>query len=216
MNKIHKGKKMSKKKIILILAAAIIIVGCAYLFKTGIIVVNLHKTALKDPVSGQAVTQEDLANKSAHDLYTDAIELNKKGDYDQASAFLNSAMQKDNNETNVNVLRELAVSYYNLKKYLDAIATYLKITEINPENTSAFNELGNVYRDSGDKAKAEESYRKAIETDMSYILAYNNLAMMFVQDNNVDAAKNVIQDGLNKNQNNSELEKIMKSLEVIN
>lgn len=206
---------MSKKKIGIIIAGAIIILaaGVIYLIRTGIVSINIRRTPYRDPFSGMSISRSDFGSKSAAELYDDAVEYNKKGDYGDAAAFLNVAMQKDNNKNNANVLRELAVSYYNIKNYGEAIAIYDKIIQGSPNNASAYNELGNVYRDKGDRNNAEANYKKAIEVDPGYILAYNNLAMMYIQDNDNDAAKKVIQDGLDRNQNNAELQSIMRSIQ---
>lgn len=206
---------MNRKKIIIILSVAAILIatGIFYLLKIGIVSININNTKFKDPVSGKTITREEFKNKSAADLYKDAIEFNKKGNYEDASDFLNGAIQKDDNSTNINVMRELAVAYYNMKKYDEAVSVYNKIIEINPEQASAYNELGNVYRDMGDNAMAEDSYRKAVAIDANYILAYNNLAMLFVRDNNFEEARKAIQEGLEKNQDSLELQMILKSLE---
>ncbi len=208
---------MSKKKIILIsftvVIAAVLAGGISYLIRSGIVSINLGRTAYKDPLTGNVISQGEFENKTAAQLYDDAVEYNKKGDYKNAAAFLNEAMKKDNNDGNVDVLRELAVSYYNIKNYDEAIAIYNKIIKISPNDAAAYNELGNVYRDKGDTGQAEDSYKKAIEVDDTYILAYNNLAMIYVEKNDMGAARSVIQDGLSKNQNNVQLESILKSLQ---
>jgi len=207
---------LNKKRIIIASTVIVAIVIFGYALKTGIVVINIRKTPFKDPTSGKSITREEFNNKTANDLYKDAVEFNKKGNYGDASDFLNEAIKRDNNDTNISVMHELAVSNYNLKKYDDAIAAYQKIIAVSPDSASVYNEIGNVYRDKGERKTAEDSYKKAIGIDSGYILAYNNLAMMFVQDNDLNAAKKIIQDGLAVNKDSAELQRILKSLEQAN
>lgn len=204
---------MDKKKIIeIIVPGAVVAALLGYALYTGIVSVNLNKTPYRDPETGQAITRQEFQKKTANDLYKDATEFNKNGNYGDAQAFLDEAIKKDKNQTNVNVLRELAVADYNLKKYSDAAEIYQKIIAIDPKDASAYNELGNVYRDMGDRQAAVENYKKSIVTDAGYVLAYNNLAMLYVSENDMQEAKNVIQSGLDKNPDSAELKSILNSL----
>jgi tetratricopeptide (TPR) repeat protein len=57
----------------------------------------------------------------------------------------------------------------------DAIASYMKVLEIEPNHAAAHINLGTVYYNRGDFERAEHHYRKAVEVDSRYALAYFDL-----------------------------------------
>ncbi len=78
---------------------------------------------------------------------------------------------------NFRVHNNLGSAYYNLGRYLDAIALYKKSIEINPGFAMAYNNLGAAYRNIGKNDEALEAFNKAIMLNPNDAEAYNNLAV---------------------------------------
>ena len=92
-------------------------------------------------------------------------------------------------------LQELAVAQYNLRQLPDAAATYQKMLAIKDDPTT-HNNYGNVLRDEGNAAGALAEYQKAIAGDKTLTVAYINLATIYVGENKLDQAKQVVQQGI--------------------
>ncbi|MGZ4811561.1 MAG: tetratricopeptide repeat protein [Terriglobales bacterium] len=57
----------------------------------------------------------------------------------------------------------------------EAIAAYRKVLELDPDHAAAYINLGTLYYNRQDYAKAESHYRKAVAADSRYALAYFDL-----------------------------------------
>ena len=64
-----------------------------------------------------------------------------------------------------------------------AISFYQKAVQKNPDNTSGYIGLANVYEKTGQLDRAEESYQRLLKIDPSNILALNNLAYLYARSN---------------------------------
>ena len=64
------------------------------------------------------------------------------------------------------------------KQPKDAVAILLKGIEVDTENASLYNDLGNAFDDLGNKDRAIRSYKKAISISPRYIEAYINLGIV--------------------------------------
>jgi len=117
-----------------------------------------------------------------------------EGDFEKSVEHLEKAGKEKDSEAEL----KLAVSYYNKKEYEKARENYEKVIEKDPNNLTAYNGLGNLFRDQKNNEKAEEYYRKALEINDKYTLAYSNLAIMFLDNGQLDEAKNIIEKGLEK------------------
>ncbi|MGB6945665.1 MAG: protein kinase [Bryobacteraceae bacterium] len=65
-------------------------------------------------------------------------------------------------EPSENLYSNLGVAYLYLGHLADAVAMFQKAVALNPNDNEAIGDLGDAYRLSGDKAKAEAAYDKAI------------------------------------------------------
>lgn len=71
-------------------------------------------------------------------------------------------------------------------RYSDAVRVLADILEGEAESASAYYCLGNVYIDSGDLARAEAAYRRAIDLEPHHANALNNLAVVYKRQNRIN------------------------------
>lgn len=69
-----------------------------------------------------------------------------------------------------------------------AISSYKKAFYIDPYNPKILNDLGIAYEHKKLYNRAEESYKKAIATDKSYLASYYNLAHLYEKAGQIDKA----------------------------
>lgn len=123
--------------------------------------------------------------------------------------------------TNTAVVSEIAVAYYNAAQYEKAIEAYQQLIELNQSLAFAWTGLGNTYRDSAEQTidtaererinrQAIEAYQASISRDAQYLLAYTNLAQLFIDLGRTDEAEAVIQQGLAVHPDNSALTSLQK------
>ena len=67
----------------------------------------------------------------------------------------------------MNILNMIAESYYDIKKYDDAITYFDKILEVDKTNAEALYMIGMSFQKKGEKAKGQALCDKAIEMDPS-------------------------------------------------
>jgi tetratricopeptide (TPR) repeat protein len=108
---------------------------------------------------------------------------------------------------------KLAVTKYNQKDFEGAITVYQKLISKDVCNPSAHNGLGNIYRDQKKYSLAEESYRKSIGCDETYVAAYSNLAIMLMDLGKKEEANKIVDEGLKNNPESSDLKNIRQILE---
>ncbi len=82
-----------------------------------------------------------------------------------------------------------AVALEDAGKYADAADAYRAILAAHPDSTVAWTNLGNAEVELGDKAKAEEAFRKALGIDSTSADALNNLAWLLYQEQRLDEAE---------------------------
>jgi tetratricopeptide (TPR) repeat protein len=73
----------------------------------------------------------------------------------------------DKRPTDINVITMLAESYYDSKKYDEAIAYYDKLLQINANNAEAMYMMGMSFQKKGEKQKGQSICDKAIQLDPS-------------------------------------------------
>ena len=106
--------------------------------------------------------------------------------------------------------KEYAVALYATGDYKAAKDQYEAAVKINGKDATAYNNLGNTYRDLKNPAKAVESYKKSLSLNDKSINTYNNLAN--VQLYTLDKADDAIatyRSGLKALPNNEQLELLL-------
>lgn len=69
-----------------------------------------------------------------------------------------------------------------------AFAWVRQVLEREPDNAVAWNSLGNLHSDYGDRSRAAQAYKKAMEADPNFTLAFSNGCRTFLEDGDVDSA----------------------------
>jgi tetratricopeptide (TPR) repeat protein len=86
-----------------------------------------------------------------------------------------------------------------------AIDEYVAVQKLNADQPSAQVNLGNLYAERGEAAKAEERYRTALELDPGWIPAYVNLADLMRQTDRDVEGEGILLDGLARRPNDASL-----------
>jgi tetratricopeptide (TPR) repeat protein len=86
-----------------------------------------------------------------------------------------------------------------------AIDEYVAVQKLNADQPSAQVNLGNLYAERGEGAKAEERYRTALELDPGWIPAYVNLADLMRQTDRDVEGEGILLDGLARRPNDASL-----------
>ena len=97
----------------------------------------------------------------------------------------------------------LAVKNHQEGKTDVAQELYNKVLEINPNYTTAHNNLGVIYKDLGKIQKAKECYEKAIKLKPNYADAHNNLGLIYKDLGKIQKAKECYKKAIEINPNNT-------------
>lgn len=84
------------------------------------------------------------------------------------------------NANNPESIRNYAVALYATGDLESAKEQYIREQALNPNDPVLFNNLGNIYRDSGEYQQAVDSYQKSIDLDKSQLNVYVNLANLYI------------------------------------
>jgi tetratricopeptide (TPR) repeat protein len=67
------------------------------------------------------------------------------------------------------------------KRTEKAIEMYKKAIEVNPQYSYAYNNLGNIYKNSGEYEEAIKCYENAVEHRSNYTLCFANLGVCLLK-----------------------------------
>jgi tetratricopeptide (TPR) repeat protein len=70
-----------------------------------------------------------------------------------------------------------------------AMGTYLRCLELEPRDTVLAGDLGWLYEQAGDSARAEEMYRRALAIDPAYAEMHTRLGRLLLRQGNTAAAR---------------------------
>jgi tetratricopeptide (TPR) repeat protein len=114
------------------------------------------------------------------------------------------------NPKDAQALQNYAVALYATGDVQKAKTQYESEVQLNGNDATLRNNLGNVYRDLGDYQKAVESYQKSIQLNPKNVNAYTNLANLYIYTlNKKDLGIKTYQDALNNLADNQELEVLL-------
>jgi len=135
----------------------------------------------------------DLADNGYWSVYAKAYayELLAKhalnnNDEPNALRFFNAALKTD--PKNKRYRYDLARIYMNGKKYPDAMNLYREILDREPASLEAMSAIGMIYGIEGRDSLSEKMYMAAIATDSTSVIAYENLAGLYLKTNRPDRA----------------------------
>ena len=104
--------------------------------------------------------------------------LYKLNQYDSLEKKVKQLLNKYNK--NINLYNILGVALSGQSKLNDAIKTFEKIIEIQPNYYFAYNNMGNVLKDLSRLDEAKNYYEKCIKINPNYIEAYIGLGKIFL------------------------------------
>lgn len=152
---------------------------------------------------------QPVSSSQAERYFELGNEAQKQGDYKTASIYYKKALQGENK---AEYLEKAAAVSYRLQQYDSAIGSYVKALQQKSNDAVMWNAVGNVQRDAGKTQDAIASYKKAIEVDKKYIIAYSNLINLYLLQSNQSEAKKVLDQGLDNNPDNKDLLAIRKNI----
>lgn len=179
----------------------------------------------KFPKDVTAYIQEAQLYKKLYDedksieLYKKVLDINPDHEYANGEIALLYTEKQDYNNAFKYYRRQFDINkepYYlisrgilfdDLGKFDKAISDYKEVLEINPNDSDAYNNLGNVYKEQGKYEEAVKYLKKAIDNmgDNVYIQAYNNLADCYVCLKRYDEAINCYDEAIDYFPDNQKL-----------
>jgi tetratricopeptide (TPR) repeat protein len=149
----------------LCLAASLTVTSCK----------SVPKRGAAPPVS--KTTPAAPVKKDPQSRLNDALQLMRDKNLQEAEEAL-LALNKDFPEFS-GPLTNLGILYAKSNRRELALTVLTRATTLNGKNAVAWNWLGIVQRESGDRANAEQAYRKALAVRPDYALAHLNLAILY-------------------------------------
>lgn len=93
------------------------------------------------------------------------------------------------------VRNKAGVCLAHMGRLSEAEAEFRAAISIDSENSQAYTNLGNIYKERGDLLKAQEYYERAIQADPTYPNAYHNLGVLYMNEGKYDKAIPMIKTG---------------------
>lgn len=135
----------------------------------------------------QEVIKQNEKIKGLNAKLTQARELEKAGNYDQAIAILQEATTSD--PTRDLVWAYLGDAYVGYKKYPDAVTAFEKAVSLKPDSALYHTALANAYNKAGQPDKAIAEYNQVIQMDpTNAATAYFNIGIVNYNTNKPDDA----------------------------
>ena len=78
-------------------------------------------------------------------------------------------------------LIDTAIEYFDQKDYDNAEIYFAKAAEAEPDNPTAYYNLGLIYKQKGDDATAELCFKKCIDLAPSFVMSYQQLGMLYLK-----------------------------------
>ncbi|WP_235316474.1 tetratricopeptide repeat protein [Porphyromonas macacae] len=124
--------------------------------------------------------QERTAYEEAVALYHKGLNMDLKGEYEQALEFYNQSIEKDSSLSNT--FSNRGFIWCILKDTANAIRDYFQAIKLDSNNVVALNNLGSIYGDRMEYKEAEEYFLKAIAVDSTYADSYYHYALVLFED----------------------------------
>lgn len=133
----------------------------------------------------------------------EARELIQAGREDEGVALLRATADADPGHS---MFRwELGRGLYALKRYREAAEVFEGFLAMEPESTSALNQLGLSYYRMGDPDRAEAQYRRAAELEPDSHRALSNLAVLYLETDRLEAAEEAAEAALGRSPDSLDL-----------
>lgn len=155
-----------------------------------------------------AIIETDPKHVRAH-LLAGKILLEKK-EYGKADYYFQLVIQHNLNEPNLfeNII-QLLLSY---ERYQDAKSYCEKALKFQPKSVEINYLLGVIYNRLSEKTKALNCYHAALQIEPNYFPALNNLAVIYLEQQNIAAAKFYFSQALKQHPDNQSIQHTLNAL----
>jgi tetratricopeptide (TPR) repeat protein len=89
--------------------------------------------------------------------------------------------------------------------YEEALPHFQRVVEIDPNFANGWYNIGQAQQGLDDDEGAKDSYRRAIELESTNVMAYTELADIYVEADEIPEARKVLQQGVQANPESAEL-----------
>ena len=122
-------------------------------------------------------SQQAAASPAVEAGFTQALEYMQAGNWTGATDILEDLVAQ--NEQLGGAWLNLGIARSKLGDADNAITALEQAVKLDPGNAISHNQLGIVYRQTGDLARAEQHYEKSLSADSRFADAHWNLAMLY-------------------------------------
>ena len=117
--------------------------------------------------------------QSFRQLWQQGEAANNAGNYAQAELIWRRVLQRRIRRRNrANAHYNLGIALYHQGQLAEAVESYRRAIELNPNYAPTYNNLGLALKDQGNLPEAEQAYRQAIALKPKFTFAYNNLGIV--------------------------------------
>jgi S1-C subfamily serine protease/Tfp pilus assembly protein PilF len=145
-------------------------------------IANLNlKEEKKTFTTGEVFGQEDKAKKDSDyvEAYKKALYFMDKEEYEKALLYLEIAIKTDILSLKGYVYFQIGYCNAELGNYIKAIEAFKQAIRIDPNNASAYGNLGKIYSSLGLDKDAIEACKQAIRIDPDHVDAYYGLGLTY-------------------------------------
>ena len=135
--------------------------------------------------------QSDYSEVSYYNFIL-AIEAELSHDWDEALKYLKLALEEDPDSAYLKT--EISRVYLRMQRTEDAIRTALEVIDKSPDYEPALSLLARLYTGRKDYPKAIGMYKRLIRLDPSNIQPYVHLAYMYMLDEKIERAIEILND----------------------
>ena len=150
------------------------------------------KIALRTALLSDLPAGNESTAARANLLLTLGILHWRRGDYERATQFLNTALdlaaRLEDNCFEALCFNAIALVQTDLGRLEEAVQAYKNAISLAPEQVSAWNNLGHLYMKLGNQAEALTAFQKAIEQNGSDAVSWNGLGDLYHQTGHNDDA----------------------------
>ena len=120
--------------------------------------------------------------------------------FEEAKTLLQSNLLPDSED--IEAVKLLGLCNVNLKCTNQAIEAFEIVVKKSPEDATSWFYLASMYDEVNNIEKAEQAYKKVISLREEYVLAYKNIAVMYIKHRMPDKAKSFAQKAISVSSKN--------------
>ncbi len=164
--------------------------------------VALHQAGRLDDAENIYRSLLEISPQNADLLYLIGMIALQKNAPDSALEFLYKAVRLNPNAASYRFT--LAQALCDAKKPKEALEQYKEVLKLNDSYPDTYNNMGLIYRASGDRETAETYFQKALKLNAAFTPALINLGLMRREDGKINEARELFEKALNAEEDNAE------------